>query len=173
MLPKPKHVKLEPIKEIVVKIALKDHMTRKLVTVGKEASPTEALRLMNNYWIRHLPVLDETEEFIVGMLSERDLLRAPTTATSVSELMSSPIKTFPYDTPVKAVVDAMIQEKVSAFLITQGEEVVGIVTSEDMLALLDQILKKDETEEAPWVLSDLFASPLLQKTAYLVGQTGI
>lgn len=155
-----------------MKIAVKDHMTRKLVTVGKEASAAEALRLMNNYWIRHLPVMDETEEFIVGMLSERDLLRAPSNTTPVSELMSSPIKTFPYDTPVKAVVDAMIEEKVSAYLITKDEEIVGIITSEDMLVLLDQILKKDETD-APWVLGDLFANPLLQRTAYLVGQAGI
>lgn len=155
-----------------MKIALKDHMTRKLVTVSKEASAAEALRLMNNYWIRHLPVMDETEEFIVGMLSERDLLRAPSNATPVAELMSSPIRTFPYETPVKAVVDAMIEEKVSAFLITKDDEIVGIITSEDMLVLLDQILKKDETD-APWVLSDLFVNPLLQRTAYLVGQAGI
>lgn len=156
-----------------MKIALKDHMTRKLITVGKNESAAEALRLMTNYWIRHLPVLDEEQDYIVGMISERDLLRSPHPETPVAKLMSTPLKTFPVDAPMKAVVDAMIEEKVSAFLITKDDEVVGIVTSEDMLVLLDQILKKDESADAPWVLGDLFANPLLQRTAYLVGQAGV
>ncbi|WP_347358073.1 CBS domain-containing protein [Bdellovibrio sp.] len=156
-----------------MKIALKDHMTRKLITVNKDAPAAEALRLMNNYWIRHLPVLDAEEDYIIGMLSERDLLRSPSSDTPVSKLMTSPIKTFSIEAPMKSVVDAMIEEKVSAFLITKEDEVVGIVTSEDMLILLDQMLKKDESSEAPWVLGDLFANPLLQRTAYLVGQAGV
>ncbi|ASD62670.1 CBS domain-containing protein [Bdellovibrio bacteriovorus] len=156
-----------------MKIALKDHMTRKLITVSKDATASEALRLMTNYWIRHLPVMDEEEDYIVGMLSERDLLRSPHAETPVGKLMSSPLKTFPIEAPMKAVVDAMIEEKVSAFLITKDDEVVGIVTSEDMLVLLDQILKKDESSDAPWVLGDLFSNPLLQRTAYLVGQAGV
>ncbi|MGE9743254.1 CBS domain-containing protein [Bdellovibrio bacteriovorus] len=164
---------MKACKEVVVKIALKDHMSRKLITVSKDATAAEALRLMNNYWIRHLPVLDEEEDYIVGMLSERDLLRSPHSETPVEKLMSSPLKTFPVEAPMKAVVDAMIEEKVSAFLITKDDEVVGIVTSEDMLVLLDQILKKDESSDAPWVLGDLFANPLLQRTAYLVGQAGV
>lgn len=169
----PGSARLSTSKEVVVKIALKDHMTRKLITVNKDAPAAEALRLMNNYWIRHLPVMDTDEDYIIGMLSERDLLRSPNPDTPVSHLMTSPIKTFPIEAPMKSVVDAMIEEKVSAFLITKEEEVVGIVTSEDMLVLLDQILKKDESSDAPWVLGDLFVNPLLQRTAYLVGQTGV
>ncbi len=154
-----------------MKLALKDHMTRKLITVTQGATAAEAYRLMTNYWIRHLPVLDENEEFIVGMLSERDLLRSPSAETPVENLMSTPLKVFEIDTPIKSVVDAMIEEKVSAFLITKNEEVVGIVTSEDMLILLDQLLKKDET--ISWNLSEIFINPALQRAAYLVGQAGI
>lgn len=155
-----------------MKIALKDHMTRKLVTIDKDATAGEALRLMNNFWIRHLPVLDEAEDYIVGMISERDLLRAPSSATPVYELMSTPIKTFSIDTPMKAVVEAMIEEKVSAYLISKDEEIVGIVTSEDLLVLLDQILKREDSPKT-WVLSDVLINPVLQKTAYMVGQAGI
>jgi len=48
---------------------------------------------------------------------------------------------------------------------------VGIVTSEDMLILLDQLLKKDET--ISWNLSEIFINPALQRAAYLVGQACI
>nr|WP_295898964.1 CBS domain-containing protein [uncultured Bdellovibrio sp.] len=155
-----------------MKMALKDHMTRKIVTVNQDATAAEAYRLMTNYWIRHLPVMDAEEEYIVGMLSDRDLLRTPAPETKVQQLMSSPIKTFSIETPIRDVVDAMIEEKVSAFLITKNEEVVGIVTSEDLLVLLDQILKRDDNTTT-WSLSEIFTNPALQRAAYLVGQAGI
>lgn len=155
-----------------MKMALKDHMTRKLITINKDASTAEALRLMTNFWIRHLPVLDQEEEFIIGMLSERDLLRSPSLETPVEKIMSTPIKTFSIETPLRDVVEAMIEEKVSAFLITKKEEIVGIVTSEDMLVVLDQMLKHDD-ESLGWNLNELLINPALQRAAYLVGQAGI
>lgn len=154
-----------------MKMALKDHMTTKLITVGTDAPASEAKRLMANYWIRHLPVMDEKDEYIVGMLSDRDLLAATDGETSVKKLMSSPIKTFDINTPVKAVVSAMLEEKISAYLITKEDDVVGIVTSEDMLALLNEVLGKDETSR--WSLLEFFASPVFQRTAYSVSQAGI
>lgn len=152
-------------------MALKDHMTRELITVERNATITEAHRLMTNYWIRHLPVVDEAEEFIIGMISERDLLSATAADAPVEEVMTSPLRTFSVDTPVRTVVDAMIEEKVSAFLITKEEEVVGIVTSEDMLILLDQLLKQEGGKG--WDLSELLVNPALQRAAYIVGQAGI
>ncbi|KHD89210.1 MAG: hypothetical protein OM95_05190 [Bdellovibrio sp. ArHS] len=154
-----------------MKLVLKDHMTKKLITVSRTASAAEAQRLMANYWIRHLPVMDEQEDYIVGMLSDRDLIRAPSAEVSVDTLMTSPIKTFDIETPIADVVDGMIEEKVSAFLITKKDEVVGIVTSEDMLIVLHQILNKEDG--ITWNLSEILVNPALQRAAYLVGQAGI
>lgn len=154
-----------------MKMALKDHMTRTLITINRTATSAEAQRLMTNYWIRHLPVVDEAEEFIIGMLSERDLLAATSADVPVEEIMSTPIQTFSINTSVREVVDAMIDEKISAFLITKENEVVGIVTSEDMLILLDQMLKQEGSHG--WDLSELLVNPALQRAAYLMGQAGI
>lgn len=154
-----------------MKMALKDHMTRKLVTINQDATAAEAYRLMSNFWIRHLPVMNATEDYVVGMISERDLLRSPSPETPVAKLMSSPVRTFNVDTPIRSVVDAMIEEKISAYLITKDDDIVGIVTSEDMLVLLDQLLKRDET--TTWNLSEILVNPALQRAAYLVGQAGI
>lgn len=154
-----------------MKMALKDHMTRQLITINRNATSGEAHRLMTNYWIRHLPVVDEAEEYIIGMVSEKDLLTAATPNVSVEKIMSTPLKTFSMDTSVRTVVDAMIEEKISAFLITKEDEVVGIVTSEDMLVLLDQLLKQEGSRT--WDLSELLVNPALQRAAYLMGQAGI
>ncbi|MEN0059776.1 MAG: CBS domain-containing protein, partial [Bdellovibrio sp.] len=107
-----------------------------------------------------------------GMISERDLLKAPSSSTLVEDVMSKPLRTFDIETPLRAVVQAMISEKISAYLITKKEEVVGIVTSEDLLHLLDQLLN-DQNEEAGWSLGDFLVNPALQRAAYIVGQTGI
>ena len=155
-----------------MKMNLKDHMTKKLITIDKGATIAEAHRLMTNYWIRHLPVMDSKDDYIVGMLSERDLLKAASKESKVESYMSSPIRTFEIHTPIRDVVEAMIAEKISAFLVTKGEEVVGIVTSEDLLVVLDQLLRKDN-DSSSWSISEFFTNPGLQRTAYIIGQTGI
>lgn len=154
-----------------MKMALKDHMTRKLITINRTATCAEASRLMTNYWIRHLPVVDEAEEFIIGMLSERDLLTATSADIPVEEIMTTPLRTFSIETPLRTVVNSMIEEKISAFLITKEDEIVGIVTSEDLLILLDQMLKKEGGRG--WDLSELLVNPALQRAAYIMGQAGI
>ncbi|KYG62146.1 HPP family protein [Bdellovibrio bacteriovorus] len=154
-----------------MKLVLKNHISRKLITVPTTATAAEAQRLMANYWIRHLPVMDEEDDYIIGMLSDRDLMRASSLEVTVDKIMTSPIKTFDIDTPIDDVVEAMIEEKVSAFLITKEEEVVGIVTTEDMLLVLHQVLKKEDT--TTWNLSEILVNPALQRAAYLVGQAGI
>lgn len=48
-------------------------------------------------------------------------------------------------TSMKEIVQKMTKLKISAFLVTRGGETVGIITSEDMLQLLGQLLE-DEKE---------------------------
>lgn len=154
-----------------MKLSLHEHMSRKLVTVEYEATVQEAQRLMTNYWIRHLPVIDNESGHIVGILSDRDLLGAKSLTSPVSDFMTTPFKTFEVDTPILDVVEAMIQDKISAFVITENDNVVGLVTSEDMLVVLAEMLKEDV--EKVWVLNEILVNPTLQRAAYLVGQTGI
>lgn len=154
-----------------MKALLKDHITRHLVTIDKNATAEDAYKLMTNNWVRHLPVLDSENDLIVGMLSDRDLMRAPTNKKPVYELMSSPVRTFEITTPVKKVVQTMIEDKLSAFLITRNEDVVGIVTTEDMLLLLAQFLTEEESSK--WVLGEFLVNPALQSGVNMVSQAGI
>ena len=64
--------------------------------------------------------------------------------------MSWPVETVEMNAPVRQLAEGMIDEKISAFLVTKSgsdAEVVGIVTSEDLLRLLAKILK-DESKKS-------------------------
>lgn len=49
-------------------------MSTPVVTISEQSSLTEAVRLMSERFIRHLPVVDERER-LVGMLSARDIIK--------------------------------------------------------------------------------------------------
>lgn len=154
-----------------MKVLLKNQITRNLTCIAEESKVFEAKLLMKNNWIRHLPVTEVNGEYVVGMISDRDLLRAKNEDQKINELMSSPVKTFDIETPVKTIVHSMIEAKMSAFLITRKEEIIGIVTTEDMLLLLSQTLT--ETNRTEMILSQYLANPVLQGSINLLNQAGI
>lgn len=154
-----------------MRLSLKDHMSRKLQVISEDDTVDNALHIMRNNWIRHLPVLDRNNEMVIGMISERDLLVAPTTQAPVRTIMSTPVKIFDINTSVDSIVHAMVEEKISAYLITDNEEVVGIVTSEDMLVLLEDLLTKDNAR--PTTVMELLMNPVLQRTMNMMSQAGI
>lgn len=53
---------------------LADVMTREMVTLDPDAFAVDALRLMNQVGIRHLPIVDQNK--VVGMISLRDFIGA-------------------------------------------------------------------------------------------------
>lgn len=144
-----------------MKPLLTHNMTHKVVTVKRNVPAHEAQAIMRNQLIRHLPVVDEAGELVIGMLSDRDLLRSPHPDKPVYELMSSPILSFDINTPMLVVASAMVERKMSAFLVTNDSEIEGIVTSEDLILLLIDILKKEPSPK--WILSDFLVNPMMQK----------
>lgn len=134
-----------------LKNTAKDMMTKTLTTIAWNRPMEEASRLMEERRIRHLPVTDQ-EGLVIGILSDRDVNRAMNPkrpgfmdGVLVGDYMSWPAITVDEKTSVADVAEGMVDEKVSAFLVTRGgAEVVGIVTSEDMLRLLMDVLREPE-----------------------------
>lgn len=133
-------------------INLNKNMTKKLITTKNSVMVEEALMIMKNHQIRHLPVENEKNE-IVGFVSERDLLRnLNPNDVQIGEIMVTNIHKFDISTPIRQIVDAMIKEKLSAFLVTHDQKIAGIITSDDMLHVLSQLL--DEAEHSKSLLAD-------------------
>src|SRR3989344_7376998 len=107
-----------------MKDSLKGAMSKKLVTVDWNMHMRKAAELMEERRIRHLPVTDELG-IVVGILSDRDIKRAMSPKNpgfspngTVCEFMSWPVITVSQDLPLKEAAQGMIDEKISAFLVT-------------------------------------------------------
>ena len=134
-------------------------MSKKLVTVRLDDSVRTAYQIMQDRRIRHLPVSDGRGE-IVGILSDRDLQRAMTPKAElcrdfddavefsesflVKDFMTWPVRAVSKDVLIEEVARRMLREKVSAFLVMDhGHIAAGIVTTDDLLKLLIQLLQKE------------------------------
>ncbi|MGZ3719156.1 MAG: CBS domain-containing protein [Bdellovibrionota bacterium] len=129
--------------------SVKQQMTGKLVTISWDLPISDASDLMDERGFRHLPVIDDLG-VVVGIISDRDVNRAMNPANSgfmpeatVNDYMSWPVITVDQNLPLKDAAQGMIDQKISAFLVTdESKAVVGIVTSEDMLKALVGMLSK-------------------------------
>jgi len=126
-------------------------MTESPVTVSETASLGEALEILSELEIRHLPVVRKGE--VVGMLSDRDLralglsttadvqrmdaIRASLTAR-VTTLMTGDVVTVDRDTSLPEIVDLMISEKIGAIPVVDpdSDTLVGIISYIDVLKAL-------------------------------------
>ena len=136
-----------------------EFMSKKLLTIGMEAPLTEAYSLMQTRKIRHLPVVSPNGD-VIGILSDRDLQRAMSPqydkdspremafrfdpAFVAKDFMSWPIHKVHVDTLLLTVAKRMLLEKISAFLVeSEAGRIEGIITTDDMLRVLIQLLEKD------------------------------
>jgi acetoin utilization protein AcuB len=136
-------------------------MTKHPLTIGYEEAIQKASEVMLEHRFRHLPVIDQIGE-VIGILSDRDIQRAmevrrhgietETVIAShrkVKDFMSWPAHTVGDHTPLKNVLSLMINEKISAVLVSAEltSKVRGIITSEDLLKEFERLLNEDEGED--------------------------
>lgn len=133
-------------------------MTKKIITVKPDMPIQAAYEEMKEHGIRHLPVIDHTGK-LVGMVSERDLLRASHVRMvneieqemtfnphhTVEDFMSWPVQTISEKTSILHVAKMMIDEKVSAFVVSGPNEYIkGILTTDDLLQYLVELMQTSE-----------------------------
>lgn len=121
-------------------------MTKDVVSISPNTAVADALDLVDEQSIRHLPVLEGTT--LVGLVSERDLaahilpLRAaiahPEEAksrlqTPISELLRSEVVTVAPCDGVGQAIDAMLRFGVGAVPVADEGRLLGIVTTIDVL----------------------------------------
>jgi acetoin utilization protein AcuB len=129
-------------------------MTSPPITVTPDTSIDHALELMREQQVRRFPVVDARGK-LVGIVSEKDLLYAsPSPATTLSvyeipyllskikmrDLMTKEVITVTKDTPLEEAARIMADNKIGGVPVTQGKELVGIITETDIFKILLEML---------------------------------
>lgn len=112
-------------------------MSTELVTIRKEASIQEAMALMKQKSIRHLPVVDDQMK-LLGWITDADL-RGVLIASMLEELtledvmVRKPITIQP-ETPLEEAARILLEERVGGLPIIKDGTLVGIITVVDVLS---------------------------------------
>ena len=118
-----------------------DWMSKAPMAVPEDTPIQDAVSLMQGAGVRHLLVLDGS--VLIGILSNRDLRRlvtrdpeSPLLAGPVRSIMSEgPVSVAP-DTPLTTAARLLLEQRIGALPVRQGEQIVGIFTVPDALEAL-------------------------------------
>ena len=122
-------------------------MTQDVVSVSPDAPLLDVQNLLKQHGFRHLVVVSD-DGTLAGVLSNRDVLEAlspflntnaetqrdvRTLSQPASKLMNTTPKTVSPDTPVHDAASALLNDAISALPVVEGAELVGIITTKDLL----------------------------------------
>lgn len=119
-------------------------MVRFPYTVESKTTVREAFYLMEEWRIRHLPIVEGGK--LLGIVSERDLRQYFTTSgeTTLSDVMTPTPYCVRIGTPLEKVVEVMERKKIgSALVVSVVNEVLGIFTTTDALKILRRKLNEE------------------------------
>lgn len=132
---------------------VEQRMTQDVVTIGPAEGLQRALSLMREHRIRHLPVVEGRR--LVGIITDRDLREVGSRSTrggeppavlaalgplAVRELMTRTVITVGPEVPVEEAARLLVQHKIGCLPVVRGEELVGILTTSDLLAVLVEVM---------------------------------
>ncbi len=116
-----------------------DIMTRSLITLPANANWRDARKALQAHGIHHLILVDNRQQ-VVGILAERNLLAypdEPVDSTEPTNLADGTVFTAASpDTPVTTLAYLMLEQGLDAVVITDAEQVRGILTQRDLLKAL-------------------------------------
>jgi CBS domain-containing protein len=151
----------------------KEIMRRKIISVDPSLTLQELAKVLQVNGITGAPVVDENGA-VLGVVSQTDIVRsrrndsegiplyhrevdgAPLSLgvhfegndrTRVEQIMTRDAISFNEETPVEKLADAMLERRIHRVLITRGDQLVGIVTTMDLLGALVALSR--ETSPGP------------------------
>ena len=151
-------------------------MKRDLVTISKDERMMTAKKILQEKNIRHLPVVDGKK--LVGLVTNMDIRKAEASpATSleirelhylldkikVSEIMTRNVITISPDISVEEATTLLHANKIGCLPVVEDGNLVGIITEDDVLAILIEVMGMKEKgsrlevllEDKPGALADV------------------
>ena len=128
---------------------VRDLMTADVTTLKRNEKLSFADDLMNLGRIRHLPVLDDDETELIGIVSQRDLFRGALAQAIgyaqharrklldnllVKEVMTTDVITTTPETSLVEAAKVLMERKVGCLPVVENGRLVGILTEGDFVA---------------------------------------
>ncbi len=129
---------------------VEDLMTTDIKTIGRNDKVGDGDALMEMARIRHLPVLDDDGESLVGIVSQRDLFRGALAralgygkhaqdrlleSLRVKDVMTNDPITVGPDTPVQEAARMMLEHRIGCLPVVTAGRVVGLLSESDLVRL--------------------------------------
>jgi acetoin utilization protein AcuB len=134
-------------------LLVRDFMTSPAASIEADSRLLDAALAMRRCGFRHLPIV--RGEKLVGIITDRDINRyAPSLLGNISQeeynaifentplervMTRDPLFTTP-ETPIGKVVAELHNRKLGCMPVVEGERLVGIVTTTDLLRLLHRLV---------------------------------
>lgn len=133
---------------------VRDRMTARPVTITGDVTVLDAINLMTEKGVRHLPVTNK-EGRLIGIVSEKELLKAaPSPVTSldvwevkemlhlltINKIMSMKLITIEEDAPLEEAAVVMVVNKMDGLPVTQKGVLVGVITETDIFKSFLELL---------------------------------
>ena len=130
---------------------VRDIMTSDVTTLKRNEKLTIADDVMQLGRIRHLPVLDDDGEQVVGIVSQRDLFRGALAQALgygqharrkildtllVKDVMTTDVLTTTPETSLAEAARVLMERKIGSLPVVKDKRLVGIITEGDFVALV-------------------------------------
>ena len=128
---------------------VKNRMTHNPITASPKTNYNEALRIMQQNDIKHLPILDSHEK-LVGIVTHNDMLEAepsPVTSLSVFEIasllekvtmetiMKRPVLAIHENCSITNAANFMLSNEIGCLPVMREDKLVGIITDTDIFKI--------------------------------------
>lgn len=128
---------------------VRDVMTKEPRVVRRDTNVQEVVATMNKFDISSVIVVEEKRP--VGIVTHKDIIsklvqaRIPPDAVTAREVMSTPILTIGEDASIEEATRMMVKKRVKKLAVTRNNELVGIITSSDLMREAPKLTEMFET----------------------------
>ncbi len=127
-------------------MTIENVMAKGIVTVRKDQTISDALKLMSKHKISRLPVISPKTDELVGIITEKDMAikiasskyeEVPLSHMRISTIMTDDIITADVSESKVQVLKKMVENHIGGVPIIDNDELVGMVTKTDFLKEAD------------------------------------
>ena len=133
-------------------------MTKKVRTLAPEALVMDAMQLIREHGVRHIPIVDDANGKLVGLVTETDILKNVLHGKSMTsderyhatldmllplrEVMVTPVQAMRPEANVEKAIALFLKKKIRCVPVSDSKgRLLGIVTQTDLLRLLEHVVE--------------------------------